>query len=97
MARRRGTDTQGSRFTQERVGEVWEKGEKIPGKDPNLYRQDAAGNVIYRDSYGKNSDKGWEVDHKRPVDKGGTDNLKNLQPLQTEENREKSKKYPWKP
>ena len=40
---------------------------------------------------------GWEVDHKNPVDKGGTDNLKNLQPLQTKENRTKGNKYPWKP
>jgi 5-methylcytosine-specific restriction endonuclease McrA len=97
MPRRRGTNREGQRFDDERVQEVWEHGKKIPGKDPNLYRKDAAGNVIYRPSYGKDSEMGWEVDHKKPVDKGGTDNLRNLQPLQSGENKEKGKQYPWKP
>lgn len=96
MARRRGTDTKGKKITDERIDQVWEKGEKIPGNNPDLYRRDAAGNVVYKPSYGKNSPMGWEVDHKKPVDKGGTDNLKNLQPLQTDENKEKSNQYPWK-
>jgi 5-methylcytosine-specific restriction endonuclease McrA len=97
MTRKRGTDTEGQRFNEEQIQSVWEKGKKIAGKDPNLYREDAVGNIIYRRSYGKISEMGWEVDHKKPVDKGGTDNLRNLQPLQTEENREKGKQYPWKP
>jgi len=97
MTRRRGTAGNGRRFTPERVNEVWEKAKRIPGKDPNLFRHDATGKEIYKPSYGKNSEKGWEVDHKKPVDKGGTDNLRNLQPLQTKENKEKGNKYPWKP
>jgi 5-methylcytosine-specific restriction endonuclease McrA len=97
MGRRRGTNKEGRGFDTERVEQVWEQGKKIQGKDPNLYRRDAAGNVIYRPSYGKDSEMGWEVDHKKPVDKDGTDNLKNLQPLQTDENREKSNQYPWNP
>jgi len=95
MSRRRGSDTEGHKFTTERIEEVWEKGKKISGKNPDLYKKDSAGNLIYKPSYGKNSEMGWEVDHKRPVDKGGTDNLRNLQPLQREENKEKGKKYPW--
>lgn len=96
MSRRRSTDEDGRRFTPERIDEIWERAKKISGKDPDLYRRDPVGNEIYKPSYGKNSEKGWEVDHKKPLDKGGTDNLKNLQPLQTEENKEKSNKYPWK-
>ena len=97
MARRRGTDREEHKFDDERVQDVWERGKKMAQMDPNRYRKDAAGNKIYRYSYGRNSEMGWEVDHKKPVDKGGTDNLRNLQPLQTEENREKGKQYPWKP
>lgn len=94
MRRRRGSDAGGRKLSPERVDEVWEKGKNIFNKDPDLYRRDEAGNVIYKPSYGKDSDMGWEVDHKKPVDKGGTDNLRNLQPLQTDENREKGNKYP---
>lgn len=94
MKRRRGSSADGRKFDDDRVQEVWEQGKKIPGKDPDLYRKDEAGNVIYRPSYGKNSEMGWEVDHKKPVDKRGTDNLRNLQPLQTEENKKKSNDYP---
>ena len=62
-----------------------------------MYRQDAAGNTLFRRSYGKDSEMGWEIDHKNPVSEGGSDNLRNLQPLQTDENRQKGGQYPWKP
>ena len=51
---------------------------------------------MYRSSYGKQSDMGWEVDHRHPVSKGGTDSSRNLQAVQWEENRSKSNKYPYK-
>ena len=38
----------------------------------------------------------WEVDHRHPVSKGGTDSPKNLQAVQWKENRIKSDKYPYK-
>lgn len=97
MGRRRGADAGGRNFSDERIDEVWEKGRRISSKDPDLFRRDAAGNEIYKPAYGKDSLKGWQVDHKNPVDKGGTDNLRNLQPLQTEENKEKGSEYPWEP
>lgn len=78
---------------QKRKEEVWGKGKKIRSKDPNLYRKDDLGNEIYYPSYGKNSDKGWEIDHSKPVSKGGTDHLNNLRPLKTSANRKKSDKY----
>lgn len=97
MARRHGTDSKGRKLREEIIQEVWEKGKPVRGKDSDLYRRDVAGNVIYKPSHGKNSEMGWEVDHKRPVSKGGKDNLGNLQPLQTGENKDKGNEYPWKP
>ena len=39
---------------------------------------------------------GWEVDHRHPISKGGTDSPKNLQAVQWKENRQKSDTYPYK-
>ena len=68
---------------------VWEKGKQILGKDPDVWRKDSAGNRIRHGSYGTVGKYGWEIDHKNPKAKGGTDNPRNLQPLHWEENREK--------
>ena len=59
-------------------------------------RKDDYGNIMYRSSYGKQSDMGWEIDHKHPKSQGGTDNSRNLQAVQWEENRKKSDTYPYK-
>ncbi len=97
MTRKRGTTTEGRHFDDARVQEVWDRAKRLRGRDPAVYRQDAAGNPIYRHAYGKDSNMGWEIDHRKPVAAGGTDNLRNLQALQTDENRDKGKRYPWKP
>jgi hypothetical protein len=36
------------------------------------------GNEMYKPSYGKSSEMGWNVDHSKPQSKGGTDHLNNL-------------------
>lgn len=74
---------------------MWEKGKIILLRDSKLYRKDDCGNVIYKPSYGKETDMGWEIDHKKPVAKEGTDHLNNLGPLQSAENAKKGDKYPY--
>ncbi|TFE67032.1 hypothetical protein A7Q10_10040 [Methylacidiphilum caldifontis] len=74
------------------IEEVWEKATPIPGKNPKVWRKDNYGNIIRFDSYGTNGEYGWEIDHKNPKDKGGSDNLRNLQPLHWQENRKKGTK-----
>ena len=97
MGRRRGTDRRGQAFTQERIDQVWDRAAGVRGKPRNSYRRDVAGNVIYKPMYGKDTPMGWEIDHKMPVSKGGSDNLRNLQALQTATNQAKGNTYPWKP
>ena len=72
---------------------VWNKASKVRGKNPDLYRRDELGNEIYKPSYGKNGAKSWEVDHRKPVAKGGSDHRRNLRALQSEANKRKSDKY----
>ncbi len=74
---------------------AWNKADPIKGKNPEVWREDNYGNTIKRGSYGTQGKYGWEVDHKHPKAKGGTDSPRNLQALHWEENRKKSDQYPW--
>ncbi len=75
--------------TKNQQDAVWDKAKKVPGKDPEQYRQDPYGNVMNRGAYGKNTNQGWEVDHIKPSAKGGSDVIRNLQALNTAVNRSK--------
>lgn len=68
---------------------VWQKAKPIKGKDSAKYRKDPYGNEMHYDSYGKDSSKGWEIDHIRPKARGGSDATVNLQALNTQVNRDK--------
>jgi 5-methylcytosine-specific restriction endonuclease McrA len=72
--------------------QVWKKAKSIRGKDPNSWRKDKYGNKIRFGSYGTQGKYGWEIDHKNPKDRGGSDQIRNLQPLHWEENRKKGAK-----
>jgi hypothetical protein len=75
-------------FDDATVQAVWDKGSRIAGNDPALWRQDSCGAWIGRRNYGnRNSQYGWEIDHIRS---DGGDGLSNLQPLQWENNIAKS-------
>lgn len=96
MGRNRNTDCQGNPFPKATVDAVWEKAEYAVWMNPAKWRADACGNLIKYSDYGDSySLVGWEIDHIRPVAKGGTDDLSNLQALQWDNNRRKRDTYPW--
>lgn len=81
--------------SKKQLDAAWNKAHVIRGQNPNIYRKDDLGNVIRKASYGTMGQYGWEIDHKNPKAKGGTDCSRNLRPLHWEENRSKGSKYPY--
>ena len=74
---------------------IWKKARELQGFSPDKTRQDVAGARIDWSDYGNvDSQFGWEIDHRKPVAEGGTDDLGNLQPLQWQNNRSKGDDYP---
>ena len=73
--------------------EIWKKGTPIKGKDPDIYRKDGYGNIMYKSSYGKDSMMAWEIHHIKPTSKGGDNDIKNLIPLNARFNKIKAAKY----
>ena len=83
-----------SKLLARTILEVWNKAKTIEGCNPDIWRQDFAGAWIRRDAYGSHSLYGWEVDHLRPISKGGTNELENLEVLHWRNNLTKNADYP---
>ncbi|MHB8105411.1 MAG: HNH endonuclease signature motif containing protein [Dehalococcoidales bacterium] len=92
MTRGRSTKSDSNSFDEAIIEAVWQKGTPEPGL--SSFRKDTCGASIQRSKYGKTEQYGWEIDHKKPVSKGGSDDLNNLQPLQWENNRQKGDDWP---
>lgn len=75
-------------WTPEEIQKIWEKADKVPGNDENVWRKDQCGAWINRNNYGAASTNEshtsykWQVDHIKPASKGGDDTLSNARPLQ---------------
>lgn len=82
-----------SRYSKITIQKTWEKAKPIRGRNPNTWRKDLKGNKIRFGSYGTIGKYGWEIDHKKPKAKGGSNINRNFQPLHWKENRKKSDKY----
>ena len=78
--------------SKKQIDDAWDKAKPLRGKNPDTWAKDAAGNKIRKGSYGTHGEFGWELDHKNPKAKGGSDSPRNIQPLHWEENLKKSDK-----
>lgn len=61
------------------IVEVWRKA--IPYRRFELYKKDSFGSIMFYDDYGIESENGWVIDFIVPIEKGGKDELENLQPV----------------
>lgn len=69
--------------------QCWEKAEKVPGRDPERWRRDALGNIVFRKLVGCPGCLCHDYDHIVPYSKGGKSTLENCQVLQATVNRSK--------
>jgi hypothetical protein len=81
------TDNSLGGWSEEIKLRVWKKG-RVVSKDFNF---DKYKRLIKYSEYGnRNSKFGWEINHIKPVSKGGADEVHNLQPLHWENSISKS-------
>ena len=60
----------------------------------NAIARDIAGRVISFDEFGALTEFGWNIDHIKPISKGGTDVIENILPMHWKTNQEKKDDFP---
>ncbi|XXG45397.1 hypothetical protein AAC387_Pa02g0488 [Persea americana] len=70
----------------------WQKADVVPGRHPERWRKDAAGNIVCKRFWNCQGCLCYEYDHIIPFSKGGESTVENCQILQTRVNRYKSNK-----
>jgi 5-methylcytosine-specific restriction endonuclease McrA len=79
--------------SQTDINSAWIRATPIAGYDPSQWRRDEHGNAIHYSSYGTTGEYGWELDHRKPLSKGGSERQTNVRALHWKANRAKSDKY----
>lgn len=86
----------GRSFTPQEIEQIWRRAIHFSGYGPTERKIDACGYLIMREKFGDTiSPYGWAIDHIRPLTRGGSDEIENLQPLHWENNLKKGDRYPW--
>jgi 5-methylcytosine-specific restriction endonuclease McrA len=88
------TDREGEPFDKITVAQVWLRAQPVRGQDPRRIRADVRGAWIAFAEFGRRSPLGWQIDHVRPVVRGGGDEPGNLQALHWVNNHSKGNAWP---
>ncbi|CAK8563213.1 unnamed protein product [Lathyrus sativus] len=80
-------------FDTKTKGICWTKADTVPGRHPERWRKDAAGNIVCKRFFNCLGCLCYEYDHIIPFSKGGESTADNCQILQSRVNRLKSDKY----
>ena len=81
-------------YSSQLIEKMWLEAAIEQGFNPEIWRKDFAGAWICRDQYGMRTWFGWQIDHLRPISKGGSDIQSNLCPMHWRNNLKKSDDYP---
>lgn len=91
-------------WTPQQIEAVWNKGEIIKNYNPQLYRKDYAGALMFKNSFINNvklnddpKSLKWTIIYQCPLSHGGTSDISNLQPMNNINAITKGNNYPrWK-
>lgn len=84
-------------YSKAQIEEAWENATIVNGYNPNVFRKDPCDAWIRHDSYGKENDYGWNIDHIIPktlFNNNGYDFELNRRAMHWKNNASKSNDFP---